>query len=116
MELIQSYFGGIGVIEQQYQSMSNLRITSLKDIINVIIPHFDKYPLISQKKADFILFKQVADLMNRKQHLTSEGVQEIVNLKAAINLGLTDVLTQAFPNTISSSRLLIRNEEIPNPN
>jgi hypothetical protein len=116
LELIQSYFEGIGVIEQQYQSMSNLRITSLKDIINVIIPHFDKYPLISQKKADFILFKQVADLMNRKQHLTSEGVQEIVNLKAAINLGLTDVLTQAFPNTISSSRLLIRNEEIPNPN
>ena len=31
------------------------RVTSLKDLINVIIPHFDKYPLISKKRADYEL-------------------------------------------------------------
>jgi hypothetical protein len=30
------------------------RVGSLKDLNDKIIPHFDKYPLITQKKADFI--------------------------------------------------------------
>jgi len=29
-------------------------VLKLKDIINIVIPHFIKYPLASQKKADFI--------------------------------------------------------------
>ena len=54
--------------------------------------------------------------MNCKKHLTYEGLQEIVNLKYSINLGLSNELTQAFPNTIPSLRPLVRKEEIPNPN
>lgn len=113
MELIQSYFGGIGLIEQR--KFSAFRVSRLEDLTNVIIPHFLKYPLITQKKDDFELFQRVVDLMNCKKHLTYEGLQEIVNLKSTINLGLSDELKEAFPNTISSLRLLVRNEEIQNP-
>jgi hypothetical protein len=60
-------------------------VTSLQDLTNVIIPHFDKYPLITQKLADFILFKKVIDLMNRKEHLTLEGIEKILAIKASIN-------------------------------
>jgi len=31
----------------------------LKDITSVILPHFTKYPLVTQKQADFGLFKSV---------------------------------------------------------
>ena len=114
LKLIQYYFGGIGLIEQR--EMCSWRVTRLEHLTNIIIPHFLKYPLITQKKADFELFKRVVDLMNCKKHLTYEGLQEIVNLKYSINLGLSNELTQAFPNTIPSLRPLVRKEEIPNPN
>jgi hypothetical protein len=42
--------------------------------------------------------------MNRKEHLTSEGLQEIINLKASMNLGLSDELKVVFPNTNQVSR------------
>jgi len=31
-------------------------VQSLKDLTEVIIPHFIKYPLLTQKQADFCLF------------------------------------------------------------
>ena len=37
------------------------------NLIKVIIPHFIKYPLMTQN-ADFLLFKPVVELMNRKEH------------------------------------------------
>lgn len=40
--------------------MVEFRVSTLKDIINIIIPHFDNYPLITKKSSDYILFKQVA--------------------------------------------------------
>ena len=45
----------------------------LVDIFEVIIPHFDKYPLVTQKLADYILFKEIVSLMKNKEHLTLDG-------------------------------------------
>ena len=39
-----------------------------------------------------ILFKEVVNLMNRDEHLTIEGLQKIVAIRAAINRGLSDEL------------------------
>jgi hypothetical protein len=50
-----------------------------------IIPHFDEYPLITQKRADYILFKQIANIIIKKEHLTNEGLQKIINIRANIN-------------------------------
>ena len=36
--------------------------------------------------------------MNRKEHLTEDGLRKIVAIKGSINLGLTDSLLAAFPN------------------
>jgi hypothetical protein len=57
-------------------------VQTSKDL-KVIIEHFDKFPLITQKRADFELFKQAVEIMNRKEHLTPGGLQQIVNLKAS---------------------------------
>ena len=68
--------------------------------------HFSKYPLRTQKYADYDLFKQVLVLINSKAHLTCDGLQEIVNLRASLNKGLSPELSQAFPKTIPASRHL----------
>ena len=37
--------------------------------------------------------------MLNKEHNTLEGIQKIVNIKASLNLGLSEDLKEAFPNT-----------------
>jgi hypothetical protein len=77
---------GVGQIRIRKSNKSvTYSVSSIKDLINVIIPFFDKYPLITQKKADFELFKQVLDLVNKKQHLTMEGLHKILSIRASIN-------------------------------
>lgn len=63
----------------------------------MIIPHFLKYPLLSQKRADFELFKSIVELMERKEHQTLAGIHKILSIKASMNKGLTDSLKKAFP-------------------
>ena len=46
------------------------RVSTLNDIANVIIPHFDKYPLLTKKQADYILFKEIILLLLNKEHST----------------------------------------------
>jgi len=103
---IQEFFGGIGYISKpNNRSTVEFRVSTLNDIINVIIPHFDNYPLITKKHSDYVLFKQVILLMLNKEHNTLKGIQKIVNIKASLNLGLSKDLKEAFPDTIPTKKL-----------
>jgi hypothetical protein len=95
LEKIVSYFG-VGNISIGGVDSLSYRVTSLKDLTGTIIPHFDKYPLISKKRADYELFKQIVELMNSKEHLTPAGFQKCLAIKASINLGLSDELNSGF--------------------
>lgn len=90
-----------------------LRVTSSKDL-RVIISHFDKYPLSSQKRADYELFKPF-ELIQNKKHLTADGLKEIVSIKASMNLGLSESLKAVFPNVIPVSRPLAISQKIQDP-
>lgn len=113
---IQSFFNGAGKIYLLNNSeVVYFRIKSVKDLAQYVIPHFDKYPLLTQKRADFLLFKQVIDLMLRKEHLTSKGLLDIVSLKAFLNLGLSEDLKKAFPNIVLKNRPEVEFKAIEDP-
>jgi hypothetical protein len=96
---IQNYFGGIGYVSKPNKASTvEFRVSTLKDLVYIIIPHFDKYPLISKKGIDYLLFKQIILLMLNEGHHTLEGIKKIVNIRASLNTGLSDVLKEAFPN------------------
>ena len=57
----------------------------LRELTNVIIPHFDKYPLITQKRADFELFKTAFEIINHQEHLRIEGLRKLVAIKTSLN-------------------------------
>ena len=38
------------------------------------------------------MFKEVVRLMNNKTHLSIQGLNQIINIKASMNLGLSDFL------------------------
>ena len=66
----------------------------------------DKYPLKTKKLADYLLFRDAAMMMKRGEHLTFEGLQKIINIRASLNKGLTPSLKEAFPYTIAVERYL----------
>lgn len=105
---------GVGKIFK-HKGMIHYRVSSIKDLV-VIIDHFDKYPLITQKQADYLLFKEAFKLVNRKEHLTIEGIHKIVSIKALMNNGLSDNLKYFFSDITPVPRSLILSKKIPNPN
>jgi hypothetical protein len=46
-------------------------------------------------------------------HFTEDGLQQIVNLRASMNLGLSDLQKSKFPNYIPVVRPIINSIEIP---
>jgi hypothetical protein len=92
-------------------------VLSIKDI-SVIISHFDKYPLQTQKRADYELFKQAFTIILNKEHLTMDGLLKIVALKASLNLGLPEELKIAFAENLNitpEDRPLVTDQTIKDP-
>ena len=92
------------------------KVSNINQLSNVIIPHLTTYPLLTQKQADFELFVKIIEIIKRKEHISFNGLQEIVNLKASLNLGLTDSLKASLPNTVAVPRPKIKFKAIPDPN
>ena len=98
-----------------FKDTCTYRVDKLTEIYEIIIPHFDKYPLVTQKLADYILFKEIVSLMINKEHLTLDGLNKIVSYKASLNLGLSEELKLNFSNIDAVKRPLIINKNIPSP-
>lgn len=112
---IKLFFGVGNIKTNKTNGKVYYHVSSLKDLIGVIIPFCDKYPLLTQKRADFLLFKSVVELMIKKEHLTPEGLIKIVGIKASMNLGLSDELNKAFPNYTQVDRPLVKLTKMPDP-
>jgi len=115
LERIAAHFG-VGCVHIGPDNLIRWQVSSIQELVNVIIPFFEKYPLISKKRADFELFKRIVELVNNKEHMTPAGLQEIINLKASLNLGNTGELKALFPNTVPAPRPLVHFTGIPDPN
>jgi len=53
--------------------------------MEIIIPFFEKYPIQGEKSLDFSDFKKVGEMLKNKEHLTSEGFNKILKIKAGMN-------------------------------
>ena len=105
LERIQNYFC-VGKIYKLGSQSNILHISSIKDL-EVVFNHFDKYPLVTQKLADYNLFKLAYNIIINKEHLTQEGLLKLVAIKGSLNLGLATELQLAFPHVIPVKRPLV---------
>jgi LAGLIDADG endonuclease len=97
---IKDFFGVGSVTSRPGRLKCVYRVTNIADLLNVIIPHFISYPLITQKYYDFVLWSKVVKLMAAKQHLTPTGFTTILTYYASINTGLSSTVSAAFPNIV----------------
>lgn len=113
LRIIRLFFG-VGIIYEYEKSNTAVYVVrSLQDITNIILPHFDKYPLITQKKADYLLFKQAVNLLSSRVHFEIEGIRRILSLKSAMNKGLSETLNNHFPGILPTIRPLVSFEGMP---
>lgn len=97
LNLLQETMGNIGNIYYNPQDDTyKYKVSNIEGLINFVLPHFEKYPLLTQKKVDFYLFVKIVQIINKKEHLTLKGLQEIINIKSSLNLGLSRKLLDNF--------------------
>lgn len=116
-QLLETVNQVLGVEKSLYYNKSDdtlkLKISNLDELINNVIPYFKKYPLFTQKRVDFQLMCKVVEIVQEKRHLTIEGLNDILSIKAAMNLGLSDKLKDEFLNIKPLTRLTV-DTGIPN--
>jgi hypothetical protein len=61
-------------------------VKNLDELRRIIIPFFHKYPLLTQKKEDFILFEKIHSLMTHGEHLRYGGILTILDHAYAMNM------------------------------
>jgi hypothetical protein len=57
------------------------------DITNIIVPFFNKNPIIGIKLYDYLDWCKIHSLMINRSHLTVEGINSIRKIKLGMNTG-----------------------------
>ena len=117
LEEIKEFFNGKGNIFVRKDGLKvDYTVGSTKDLVNYILPHFDAYPLVSQKRADYLLFKEIVLLLNNKEHLSEEGLLKVIALKASLNKGLPESLAEVFSDVKPVTRPEVKLVDELHPN
>ena len=90
-------------------------VQSIKALKEVIIPHFNNSPLLTQKREDFRLFCLVVNLIYNKQDKSEQGLNEILSYKASLKKGLSGTLKHLFPHIMPAARNTVAAVEIFDP-
>jgi hypothetical protein len=76
------FFKGAGNIYRYSENKISYRVNRLDELLTIIIPHFKLYPLRTNKQKDFELFLKAVEYINKKEHLTKEGFEKLVAIRA----------------------------------
>ncbi len=78
-------FFGCGVVRRNHDRRMAFRVSGLKPLKARVIPFFERHPLKTKKRIDFMRFRKVVLLMERGEHLTPEGLERIRAIAAQMN-------------------------------
>ena len=76
LHALKAYFG-CGVVRRNNGDRMAWRVRGHEHLSKYIVTFFEKHPLKSRKRVEFIKFREIVLLMNRGEHLTREGVERI---------------------------------------
>lgn len=90
LEELQEYFGvGQIIVNKRYDNhrehLYRYVVRKRADLLDVVIPFFNQYPLHSSKHQDFEKFAQCVEMVEAQRHRTREGLIEIVQIVETMN-------------------------------
>jgi len=90
LHLLKRHFG-VGQVylnrrhDNHKEDLHRFSVVRRHDLMNVIIPFFEKYPLRTSKLNDFTKFAECVRLMNLNVHLSPRGVVRIAEITETMN-------------------------------
>jgi hypothetical protein len=85
LHVIASYFGCGSIRPDRSDKTLKWETRRLEDILDRVVPHFERYPLLSGKRYDFDRFASVCRVMAAGAHRRRDGLLEIVELVSGMN-------------------------------
>lgn len=85
LSMVKSFFNCGKLWHYPKDNSVRFRIQDISSIKNKVIPHFLKYPLRGTKYLDFLVFKEVFNIIENKDHLTDEGLNKLYILSKSMN-------------------------------
>nr|YP_010608751.1 hypothetical protein PNX16_mgp020 [Drechslerella dactyloides]WAN89831.1 hypothetical protein [Drechslerella dactyloides] len=83
--IIKSIGCGIVVKPGDDRDRYSISVANISDLINIVIPLFEKNSIYGAKNLDFLDFCKGVHIMKNKGHLTLEGLNELKNLAYGMN-------------------------------
>jgi len=56
------------IIDNRRDNTLKFQVTNRKHIKDIIIPHFNKFPMIGSKYMDYMRFMQISEMLDNKEH------------------------------------------------
>jgi hypothetical protein len=86
LHALKAYFG-CGVVRRNHGDRMAYRVRGQEHLLQRIIPFFERHPLKTRKRQDFMKFRRILLEMEKGEHLTREGVEEIRRIAKQMNRG-----------------------------
>ena len=83
--MLKEYLGCGSIREDASDKTLKYEVRSLQDLLDKVMPHFDKYKLLSSKNRSYVVFKEVCERMGIKDHLSINGLREVILLSGRVN-------------------------------
>jgi len=80
-------FLGCGKIRYRKDGICYFDVRKTKDLINIVVPFFKKFPMRSKKNEVFQIFCEALEIVRCKKHLTKSGMKKILELRNKIVVG-----------------------------
>jgi hypothetical protein len=87
LRLFQKRFGCGTIRPDRSDKTLKYEVRGVAELTSKVIPHFEKYPLLSSKRKDFENFAAIVKVMNEGGHLDKEGFEKIIQLADGLNVG-----------------------------
>ena len=85
LSAIRTYFECGGFRPDRSDKTLKYEVRNLDSLLSTVIPHFERYPLMSSKRRDFETFATICRLLEGRKHLSREGLREIATLAVTMN-------------------------------
>ena len=81
---LKAYFE-CGVVRKNHGTRLAYRVRGQANLLQKILPFFEKHQLKTKKRVDFAKFRRVVLMIEKGEHLSLEGLEKIRQIKATMN-------------------------------
>ena len=89
LDLLRNQFGCGRIRNRRHdnhrEDLMVYSVWKLQDLLERITPFFEAYPLITAKQEEFLKFRAILAMMERRMHLSVEGLREIAEITQTMN-------------------------------